>query len=67
MKQYETYKNDGLVKNFDEFEKLACEKLIIKRFGKTQEIGYACLFFGSNESQYCTGVCLCVDGGYNAL
>lgn len=36
----------------------------IKRIGQPRDIGNACLFFASDESAYCTGASLVVDGGH---
>lgn len=38
----------------------------IQRMGKPEEIAYAALFFASDESTYCTGAGLVVDGGHLA-
>eukprot|EP01084_Bolivina_argentea_P042427 78218_1 len=40
---------------------------IMKRFAKPREIAFAALFFASDESSFCTGSALLVDGGYAAL
>ena len=38
----------------------------IQRMGQPRDIGYAALFFASDESAYCTGTSLVVDGGHIA-
>lgn len=38
----------------------------LKRIGQPRDIGHACLFFASDESAYCTGASLVVDGGHIA-
>lgn len=38
----------------------------IPRMGKPEEIGYAALFLASDESSYCTGTSIVVDGGHIA-
>jgi 3alpha(or 20beta)-hydroxysteroid dehydrogenase len=38
----------------------------IRRMGQPREIGHAALFFASDESAYCTGASLVVDGGHIA-
>jgi 3alpha(or 20beta)-hydroxysteroid dehydrogenase len=38
----------------------------IKRLGRTEEIGRAALFFASDDSSYCTGSSLLIDGGHTA-
>ncbi len=57
----------GKYKDFDDFFKVSATTLIMKRFCKTEEVGKACLFFASDDSSYCTGTQLIVDGGLSAL
>ena len=38
----------------------------IQRMGQPRDIGYAALFFASDESAYCAGASLVVDGGHIA-
>lgn len=52
---------------FDEWEKDKNDDQIIKRNGTTREVAYACLFFASDDSSFCTGSTLSVDGGQCAL
>ena len=52
-----------------EEHKANCVKryLILDRFAKPREIAFAVLFYASDESSFCTGSYLCVDGGLSAL
>jgi 3alpha(or 20beta)-hydroxysteroid dehydrogenase len=45
---------------------LSISRQPIPRMGRAREIGYAALFFASDESAYCTGASLVVDGGHIA-
>jgi 3alpha(or 20beta)-hydroxysteroid dehydrogenase len=44
----------------------AIERQPIKRIGRPEEVANAVLFFASDESSYCTGAQLLVDGGHLA-
>jgi 3alpha(or 20beta)-hydroxysteroid dehydrogenase len=44
----------------------AIDRQPIKRIGQPQDIANAVLFFASDESAYCTGSSLVVDGGHIA-
>jgi 3alpha(or 20beta)-hydroxysteroid dehydrogenase len=44
----------------------AVERQPIPRMGRPEEIANAVLFFASDESSYCTGSALVVDGGHLA-
>lgn len=52
---------------FEQWQELKSREQIIKRSGSTREVAFACLFFASDESSFCTGSCLMVDGGQSAL
>lgn len=45
---------------------MAVSRQGIKRFGRVDEIGKAAVFFASDDSSYCTGSSLLVDGGHIA-
>ena len=49
--------------NYDEWEKLKTQDVMLGRVGTPVEIANAAVFFGSDESSYCTGTHLSVDGG----
>ncbi len=53
--------NKGLSKEYVAEEK---EHILMKRFGKPEEIGKAILFLASNDASFITGTTLVVDGGY---
>ncbi len=46
--------------------KALIDKTPMRRFGTVEEIAKAALFFASDESSYCTGSELVVDGGMTA-
>ncbi len=51
-------------------EKLAdiyMNRILMKRFGKAEDISPAFVFLASPESDYITGQILCVDGGYGMI
>jgi len=48
---------------FDEWEKLKVGDVMMQRIGYVREVANATLFFACNESSYCTGTDLMVDGG----
>ncbi len=45
------------------FEKTVAESQPIGRLGRPEEIAYGCLFLASDESKFCIGAELAIDGG----
>jgi NAD(P)-dependent dehydrogenase (short-subunit alcohol dehydrogenase family) len=48
---------------YDQWEKLKTKDVMLGRVGHVREVANATLFFASDESTYCTGTHLMVDGG----
>ena len=48
---------------FDEWERRKVKDVMMKRVGNVWEVANATLFYASDESSYCTGGYLMVDGG----
>lgn len=40
--------------------------IMVNRYGRPEDIGHMCVFFGSDESAYVTGQIINVDGGMNS-
>ena len=53
--------------SFEEWEARKTKETIMKRAGTARECAFASLFFASDESEFCTGSTLMVDGGHTAL
>jgi len=51
---------------YEEWEALKVKDVMMRRVGHVRELANATLFFASDESSYCTGTHLMVDGGQNA-
>jgi len=51
---------------YDQWEQLKVQDVMMRRVGNTREIANATLFYACNESSYCTGGHLMVDGGQTA-
>ena len=52
--------------SYEEWEALKTKDVMMRRVGTTREVANATLFFASEESSYCTGCDLNVDGGQMA-
>jgi len=48
---------------YEHWESLKTKDVMLKRVGNVREVANATLFFASDESSYCTGADLMVDGG----
>eukprot|EP00051_Salpingoeca_urceolata_P029868 m.491286 g.491286 ORF g.491286 m.491286 type:complete len:283 (-) comp29582_c0_seq1:19-867(-) len=48
---------------YEEWEALKTKDVMLGRVGNTREVANATLFFAADESSYCTGTHLMVDGG----
>ena len=59
--------NTELIPEGCDFEKLVLPSVPMGRSGKPHEIAKAALFLASDESSYCTGVSLVIDGGKSVL
>lgn len=58
-----TPQNDAYVA--DAVKKVFLNNICVERYGCPEDIGYMCVYLGSDESAYVTGQCLTVDGGMN--
>lgn len=54
---------EGLAELGDDYRATMEASIPLKRLGEVDEIGYAALFFASDEASYVTGQALVVDGG----
>ncbi|KAL1110025.1 hypothetical protein AAG570_014175 [Ranatra chinensis] len=59
--------NTDLIPEGCDFEKLILPSVPMGRSGKPHEIAKAVLFLASDESSYCTGMSLVIDGGKSVL
>jgi len=61
-----TFLSDGLLKlGMDLGE--ATASIPLKRLGEPRDIGYAALFFASDQASYITGQTLVIDGGVTLI
>ncbi len=54
---------EGLQHLGQEYQDAMAASIPLKRLGKVEDIGYAALFFASDEAAYITGQTLIIDGG----
>lgn len=52
--------------SYEEWEALKIKDVMLQRVGNVREIANATLFYACDESTYCTGSHLMVDGGQTA-
>jgi NAD(P)-dependent dehydrogenase (short-subunit alcohol dehydrogenase family) len=45
------------------FEKMVLEGFLLKRLGRPEDIGYACVYLASDEASWVTGTDIRIDGG----
>lgn len=51
----------------EKLSEIYMNRILLKRFGKAEDISPAFVFLASGESDYITGQLLCVDGGYGMI
>ena len=59
--------SQGMWKDYTEYEKNWTRRFIMDNIGDPMDVSFACLFFATDDSKYCTGTHLMVDGGWSAL
>jgi 3-oxoacyl-[acyl-carrier protein] reductase len=55
------------IRTDDKLADIYMNRILLKRFGKAEDIAPAFVFFASRESDYITGQVLSVDGGYGMI
>ncbi|HMK33639.1 MAG TPA: 3-oxoacyl-ACP reductase family protein [Desulfomonilaceae bacterium] len=55
------------IRSDEKLSEIYMNRILLKRFGKAEDISPAFIFLASNESDYITGQILCVDGGYGMI
>jgi 3-oxoacyl-[acyl-carrier protein] reductase len=51
----------------EKLKEIYMNRILLKRFGSSEDISPAFVFLASDESNYITGQLLCVDGGYGMI
>jgi 3-oxoacyl-[acyl-carrier protein] reductase len=51
----------------EKFKDIYMNRILLKRFGTSDDVSPAFVFLASDESNYITGQILCVDGGYGMI
>lgn len=55
------------IRSDEKLKEIYMNRILLKRFGKSEDISPAFVFLASGESDYITGQVLCVDGGYGMI
>jgi 3-oxoacyl-[acyl-carrier protein] reductase len=55
------------IRSDEKLREIYMNRILLKRFGKAEDISPAFVFLASHESDYITGQLLCVDGGYGMI
>jgi 3-oxoacyl-[acyl-carrier protein] reductase len=55
------------IRTDEKLSEIYMNRILLKRFGKAEDICPAFVFLASHESDYITGQLLCVDGGYGMI
>lgn len=55
------------IRTDEKLTEIYMNRILLKRFGKAEDINPAFVFLASPESDYITGQVLCVDGGYGMI
>ena len=55
------------IRTDEKLRQVYINRILLKRFGKVEDITPAFVFFASDDSNYITGQLLCVDGGYGMV
>ncbi|AFM25763.1 3-oxoacyl-ACP reductase family protein [Desulfomonile tiedjei] len=55
------------IRSDEKLKEIYMNRILLKRFGTSDDISPAFVFLASSESDYITGQVLCVDGGYGMI
>lgn len=55
------------IRGDEKLKEIYMNRILMKRFGKAEDISPAFVFLASTDSDYITGQVLCVDGGYGMI
>jgi 3-oxoacyl-[acyl-carrier protein] reductase len=55
------------IRTDEKLKEIYMNRILLKRFGESDDIAPAFIFLASDESNYITGQLLCVDGGYGMI